>query len=72
MLDNHFLITEYDDIDSKKKMTVMIYYNGFLYRTYNLYSKLKNKKRYGSLTYMIISLIFDNYSFNEENNQENQ
>jgi len=72
MLDNHFLITEYDDIDSKEKMTVMIYYNGFLYRTYNLYNKLKNKKRYGSLTYMLASLIFDNYSFNEENNQENQ
>ena len=72
ILDNHFLITEYYDIKKKKKITVMIYFSGFLFRTYNLYSKLKNKKRYGSLTYMLISLICDNYSFNEENNQENQ
>lgn len=72
ILDNHFLITEYDDIDSKEKMTVMIYFCGFLFRTYNLYSKLKNKKRYGSLTYILISLICDNYSFKKENDQENQ
>ena len=72
MLDNHFLITEYDDIDSKEKITVMIYFCGFVFRTYNLYSKLKNRKRYDSLTYIIICLICDNYSFNEDNNPENQ